>query len=644
MNRMIYHSRIGRTWTSMALLCMSFLPAIAANTWNGTEDDNWFNENNWSSIVVPGANADVIVAAAANIILTNETAELASFTMTGGTLTFSNWMTRLRAVEVILTNDTVMTLPPAFIDTQMSNRVWIVCSNFTIHANARIDARERGYAATNGPGYSTTRGTAHGGYGARGEWHLRTNCYGDVAAPTAPGSGGNSSGAQTPAGGGAIFIDADGAVTIHGEVLGDAGLASDHSSARAGSGGSVYVRCRTFGGSASGLISANGGKSRSTLKPGGGRIAIVYHAGAQAEMSPVNPGVRFDVGRGRHYESPFTPEVYAEPGTLYLPDTQFLSATMGTQWVDVRFVIPGLTEWLTPSLQVSGWIAFDPPMNRIGVAGDLLLNANSRLTLYSTPTNASSSPHGFFLDVGGALTVNTNAALDLISNRTNGAAPYVECQTLDVRTNGTIDANGRGYDYQGPSWTGIVRDPVWSQGAGGYGGRGGGGTTYGRTYGCSNAPAYPGSGGIENSAGLGGGLIRISARDTMSIAGTIRADGMINQGTASGGSGGGILLTAKSFSGTGELRVQGGNGHSNRYGGGGGRIAVLTPFLSYDAIDAMAKSEKLPRAIKILDPAVMWPSLTLNVAPGTPGTGDNAPDPGTTFFGKMRTGTVISFK
>lgn len=68
----------------------------------------------------------------------------------------------------------------------------------------------------------------------------------------------------------------------------------------------------------------------------------------------------------------------------------------------------------------------------------------------------------------------------------------------------------------------------------------------------------------------GGGLVRLSARGSMRVDGTIRADGMMNQGTAPGGSGGAILLSAQHFSGTGELRVRGGNSHYNQHAGGGG--------------------------------------------------------------------------
>ncbi len=615
------------------------------NNWTGGGDGlNWFDDDNWSD-GVPDTGHEVTVAAG-SILLTNETAELAAFTMTGGTLTFTNWMTRLRATDVSLEGDSILTLPPAFTDIQESNRVWIVCSSLTLGVNAKIDANERGYAVEFGPGREGGEGTTHGGYGfIRGNWDTINHPYGSVSAPTAPGSGGMHA-TQGGPGGGAIWIDAAGEVTIHGTISADSGLGSGHSSASAGSGGSVYIRCNIFNGSENGLISANGGQSQSTVRPSGGRIAVVYNPEAQGNMNPVNPGVRFDLRRGRDREAwPGTgePSIFADPGTLYLPDTQFLSATMGTQWNDVRFVIPDIEEWQVDTLQVDGWIAFDPPMRRIRVDGNLEMNANSRLTLYSSPTNEMTSPHGFFLDVGGDLIIHDDAILDLISNPTNGAAPYIECRALYLESDGEILAERRGYDYAtGPSWDTIASP----NGGGGYGGRGGGTTEdRGQVYGSKYAPVYPGSGGSNQSGGRGGGLVRIAARGAMRVDGTIQADGMLStiHSASRAGSGGAILLTAGRFSGDGELRAQG--GHGRGLGGGGGRIAVWTPFIPFDAMQGIANREHLSPAVDIMDPAVHWPELTLNVDPADGQYGvDETAEAGTIFFGAIRIGTLFKIR
>lgn len=67
------------------------------------------------------------------------TDQLASLTMSGGTLTFSNWTTRLRATDVTISGGTVSCAGPFNSYTNYvwpayegSNRVAITCSNLTI--------------------------------------------------------------------------------------------------------------------------------------------------------------------------------------------------------------------------------------------------------------------------------------------------------------------------------------------------------------------------------------------------------------------------------------------------------------------------------------------------------------------------------
>ena len=117
---------------------------------------------------------------------------------------------------------------------------------------------------------------------------------------------------------------------------------------------------------------------------------------------------------------------------------------------------------------------------------------------------------------------------------------------------------------------------------GSYGGKGGEyGAPYftGPTYGSSNAPLDPGSGGggyTSMCGGNGGGLIRIEASKTVSVNGALLANGEAYGKFSGSGSGGGIFIHCKIFNGepTGYLQAKGGDksGHAS---GGGGRIAVL---------------------------------------------------------------------
>ena len=125
------------------------LPAQATtNFWLGAGDGfSWSDEANWTA-GIPSLEEDVAVDnAGANILLDEPTPRLASFTLTGGTLVFTNWSTCLQA-DVVTIDNGVMTLPPAFTDEEMSNRVWIVCDDFQLETAGKIEATGRGYAGS----------------------------------------------------------------------------------------------------------------------------------------------------------------------------------------------------------------------------------------------------------------------------------------------------------------------------------------------------------------------------------------------------------------------------------------------------------------------------------------------------------------
>ena len=131
-------------------------------------------------------------------------------------------------------------------------------------------------------------------------------------------------------------------------------------------------------------------------------------------------------------------------------------------------------------------------------------------------------------------------------------------------------------------------------GHGGSGGNGGGGSPGGFFYGSPLLPNDFGSGGGNSTnmqGGAGGGRILITATDTVNVAGTLSSGGSTaasvpNGGNGGGGAGGTIRITAENFWGSGRLLANGGDGgadtdpynlnNGNSGGGGGGRIAVYT--------------------------------------------------------------------
>jgi hypothetical protein len=606
-----------------------------AVSWNGGGGNaNWFNPANWNPAGVPGAGAAVTNATGA-ILLTNETAVLASFTQTGGSVTFTNWTTRLRATSVDLKGGT-LTLPPAFANNQMSNRVWVVCSNLAVAASATLQADSRGYARQNGPGtpVSTnyTFGGSHGGRSSgQSGWAYRPKVCGSLAEPTAPGSGGcsavgDAARAATTSGGGAIRIDATGEVAIHGTLTANSANAPvTHSSA--GSGGSILIVCRTFAGSGTGLLSAKGGNGNNQGGAGGGgRIAVAYNPAAQGALATVNPGVRFTAvpGTGGSFTE------IAEPGTLYFPDKAFLSSQMTTQWQGGDIRVPGFTSWSLGSLSVAGNFGL-PAVTNIMVTNNLAILAAGKLSLYSSPTNAVLSPYGLVLAVGGELSISNTARMVLTSHPTNGAIPWVTCGNLYVAAGGTIDADYKGYGATGESpYPGPGGGAVETYGAGAsHGGHGSIGngtwTRITKTYGDSAWPLTPGSAGGGAATGLGGhggGVIAISATNKATIHGTLTADGYKSGAHGGTGSGGSILIACNTFHGsaTGLLRARGGQLVQNSGGpGGGGRIAVR-----YHPVAQAA----LPQPN---------PGVAFNAAPGNTGINIFLAEPGSLYLPNVET-------
>ena len=289
-----------RTVLAMCLLFLGFLalrsPASDRAWTGGGDGTDWFNTNNWTpNDSYPLVGENVTISSGASVVLSNSTALLGDFVITNATLTFTNWSTTLNATNVTIWANGIFTLPPCFTNNQVSNRVHVVCTNFTLLSGGRIDANGRGFGQTTtygtgpglggggdigngyggGAGYGGRGGAGSGGNGGMG------NPYGAATnTPTAPGSGGGSYSGGTwgkgGAGGGAIWIEASGTATVSGALT--ANGTNGTSIAGSGSGGGVYVACWTFAGS-NGTVSANGTNAldiNNAGGSGGGRIVILY--------------------------------------------------------------------------------------------------------------------------------------------------------------------------------------------------------------------------------------------------------------------------------------------------------------------------------------------------------------------------------
>lgn len=257
--------------------------------WTGT--GNWFlNPTNWTpnGLPTPLDNVEIrsgqvlldTLAYANTIVISN-----------GATLVFTNWSAALNVAQsmTVKSNATVTHAGPYIYPTQMSNRVNLICGSLTVDRFGKIDASALGYFSATGPGRGNGgnsndgTGAGHGGRGGSNTAFTATiagGTYGSSNAPTCPGSGGG--GGYTAEGyygkgGGAVLIQADGAVTVNGSILANAQNGGSYWGG--GAGGSILILCGSFSGGTSGVISVTGG-ARGTGYPttlgggGGGRIAI----------------------------------------------------------------------------------------------------------------------------------------------------------------------------------------------------------------------------------------------------------------------------------------------------------------------------------------------------------------------------------
>lgn len=159
--------------------------------------------------------------------------------------------------------------------------------SLTVGTNSGIDAAYRGFDVKDikgyGPGGGIMSGTkksgaGYGGMGGDSPSHSVTGglFYGNSNAPVEPGSAAAYL-TYSGAGGGLIWIETAGDVSLKG-TLNANGQSAPNQYGAAGSGGGIYVRCKRFGGNGTMTATGGTGGSNATLGGGGGgggRIAVV---------------------------------------------------------------------------------------------------------------------------------------------------------------------------------------------------------------------------------------------------------------------------------------------------------------------------------------------------------------------------------
>jgi hypothetical protein len=231
-------------------------------------------------------------------------------------------------------------------------------------------------------------------------------------------------------------------------------------------------------------------------------------------------------------------------------------------------------------------------INGIVTAGDLIVNG--------------SEMRAGKLVVPGTITLQNQSMLTHAAASTSSIYKLeIETTTLTVDATSKIDVSARGYlgGYQGGNnstsgrTNGNVIGSTHANG-GSFGGLGGtsawSGTVNG-AYGDLLNPNEVGSGGggdSSNAGGNGGGLVRISA-GTVTLQGSILADGGV--GYYGSGSGGGIRIEADTLAGSGKIYARGGTStdiYRNGGAGGGGRIAIYYGTMSLPVGNVLAHGGK----------------------------------------------------
>lgn len=539
--------------------------------WSGAAGDgNWFNPANWTPVGLPIAGDSVsfpetAAADAFSVLIDRNTSALASLVVPANvTLVATNWMTKITAQTVTVEDGGSITCAGPFADRldeviseiQMSNRVWIACTDLTVEEGGQIDVSKRGYGClvetksaqgrSYGPGRALAAqiGASHGGTGGiSGEAKSGLGApYDSVREPILPGSSGykinnvNYAG-RAYSGGGAVRIDATGVVTVNGTIAADGENGGNYwTQSGPGAGGSVFITASRIRSTGAGRISARGGNNGG--HGGGGRIALHYDPAATTAEDLATLTVTAAAG-GR------TQGTSAQPGSIWMSDEKLLAGIAEGRLCGELFVADR-TELQFGNLTIDGnYLRFGGSVKRVTVAGDLTMTGSAprldfgadtfdpsitsqktvyphsdtdgvpfvltvggdlflgpegRIDLYAAVTNgASASDFGGRVAVGGLFTVSSNAVVYSNNHFLNGAAFALEAGSVLIQTNGVISADDRGFaggsageDGHGP---GHGKGGTGGVGAG-HGGNGANASgVYGQAYDDLFRPALAGSGG-----------------------------------------------------------------------------------------------------------------------------------------------------
>ncbi|HMP96754.1 MAG TPA: Ig-like domain-containing protein [Kiritimatiellia bacterium] len=436
--------------------------------------------------------------------------------------------------------------------------------SLSMTSNASINVTGRGYLGGQQPGNpfnegrttnqafgSTAQaGGSHGGIGGLFSGSIPGPLYGNLQQPTELGSGGGSRGDSVVAGGNgggririsAINIAADGSIRADGNT-------GNGWQSGGGSGGSIFLVTRTLSGL--GLVTANGGGNE--VGGGGGRVSV-QHTDISTKDTSLIRAVGFD-----------GTQADGGNGTVFLKGPE---DNNGTLMIDGLGVVGPFNGLPIP----------------VGVTFDHIILRNNARVVVDDP-----------IVVRDSLEIQTGAVLTHSTAQTNGL--HITANRVVIDATSAIDVTGRGYrggyrdgNNQNPGETLGGQTGAENRVGGSHGGLGGNFSGLGNNlvYGSPYDPIHLGAGGGSRGDSVipganGGGRITIVASNSVTVHGSIRANGGAAGGWQSGGgAGGSIKISTPLFLGTGSVTA---NGGGNEVGGGGGRILVEYDLLGLGSND-----------------------------------------------------------
>lgn len=395
------------------------------------------------------------------------------------------------------------------------------------YGNQQNTGTGRGFSNNNLPYYPCSGG-GHGGYGASSLSNLVSGgiAYDNYIQPAAAGSGGGGFSPYSVggSGGGNMLLNVNGDLQLDGSITANGGNGSG-SGGGGGAGGAIYLSLGTLSGA--GNISANGGNGANSYGGGGGggRVSIIVQSNNFAG------GISAFGGGGANYGG---------AGTIYIktysqPYGSLLLDNAGHSGTNTSF---GFASGTDVTIQNHA-IGLMPP-----TAHNILIRSNSSLVAIPAPSLNLLSVNNLTIDAGGALNLDAD---------------------------GSSSQSGLGAGY----------DPYPHHGGAGHGGYGGDNAPGGgKAYDSISFPTFAGSGGASYYGGLGGsggGALRLSVLETLTVNGRLSANGGNGDYNSGGGSGGTLNLSrVNTLSGSGIISANGGDtGGGVAGGGGGGRIALI---------------------------------------------------------------------